>query len=258
MAMDDAPGSVTERQSTYLLALAQKKDLSSDKLNDQQREYLLGGDYSAMSKLKASNAIGLLLKLNDKPVAVDHDARRLPPGSTTTEEVDYKPAVVYEPNDNRLPPVRVAENNARQTAVDKLTALEEKVDAGYYFIVNPQLANGKAHDPNDGERFYHVSKPEPPSKWAGRVFIESRGGDFLYKVRDINARIAIIEEILKDPITAMNEYGIRLGVCGCCGRTLTAKDSRLRGLGPICAARILGAPSEEQLAMLDRLGLRKN
>ena len=255
MAMDTTPGSITERQSGYLLSLAQKKDLSSNRMNDQQRQYLLAGDYSAMSKDQASKAIGLLLGLNDKPVPVADVPTSLPPGSTSTEE---EPTIVRPDKVIEIPPVRALENNERQMNVDKLTALEEKVDAGYYFVVNHSLMNGKRHDPNDGERFYHVSKPEPPSRWAGRVFIESRGGDFLYKVRDVKARIAILEEILKDPVNAMNEYGIRLGVCGCCGRTLTAKDSRLRGLGPICAARILGAPSESQIALLEQLGLRKS
>jgi hypothetical protein len=130
----------------------------------------------------------------------------------------------------------------------ELTVLEGKVGKGHYFII----------DPYDGaEKFVKVDKPEAPSRWAGYTFISSQGGSFFYRVKDADHRKKILQAISVDPITAMNEYGIRLGVCGYCGRTLTARDSRLRGMGPICAARIMGAPTQDQIDLLDRLGLRK-
>jgi hypothetical protein len=129
----------------------------------------------------------------------------------------------------------------------ELAEAEQKVDKGHYFIV----------DPFDGEeKFFKIEKPEPPSRWAGYTFIKVQASDYFYPVKDIRRRTLILTEIAKDPINAMNEYGIRLGVCGYCGRTLTAVDSRLRGMGPICAARILGQPTPEQDDILRKLGFK--
>jgi hypothetical protein len=135
------------------------------------------------------------------------------------------------------------------TPNSELAQVEAKVDKGFYFIVDPT---------DNTEKFFRVDKPEPPSRWSGYTFIKVQASDYLYPVKDTQHRLAILKTIAADPITAMNEYGIRLGVCGSCGRTLTARDSRLRGMGPICAARILGQPTEDQLDILRKLGLKKD
>jgi hypothetical protein len=248
--LDRTPGTITPNQASYITDLVTKKDLSSDKLTHDQRKYLYSGaehNFQAMSKYQASKCIELLLSLpNNTPT------QSLPVGATNA--ANSHPVQVLE---KREPPVVTTDNvisqNPRAAQGSELTELEDKIEPGFYFVVDPTRSLG---DTNNGEYFFRVTKPEPPSKWAGRVFIETRGGDFHYKVKDMPRRIAVLTEILKDPVTAMNNYGMRLGVCGCCGRTLTARDSRLRGLGPICAARIMGAPTESQLELLDRLGLR--
>jgi hypothetical protein len=150
----------------------------------------------------------------------------------------------------KLLPLKVGEPaqlKAPNPAQVELAEAEQKVDKGHYFIV----------DPFDGEeKFFKIEKPEPPSRWAGYTFIKVQASDYFYPVKDIRRRTLILTEIAKDPINAMNEYGIRLGVCGYCGRTLTAVDSRLRGMGPICAARILGQPTPEQDDILRKLGFK--
>lgn len=104
---------------------------------------------------------------------------------------------------------------------------------GGYFII----------DPTDGvEKFIHVT-------------LEVRASDVLYPISDPVRRNAILTAIAKDPINAINEYGIRLEVCGVCGRTLTNKDSRLKGIGPICAQKFSGIATPEDLDMLAQLGL---
>lgn len=103
------------------------------------------------------------------------------------------------------------------------------VPAGRYFIVDPT---------DNVEKFFKVDKPEAPSRWAGYVFVSVQASDDFYPIKDRTHREAVLAEIAKDPIDAMNNYGIRLGICGCCGRTLTAVDSRLLGIGPICAAKL--------------------
>ncbi len=105
---------------------------------------------------------------------------------------------------------------------------ESKVGEGRYFIVDPTT---------DEERFFRVDKPTE-GRWKGYTFLKVRASDHFYPIKDKERREAILAEIAKEPVQAMNEYGIRLGHCGRCGRTLTNIDSRLRGLGPICAGRV--------------------
>ena len=98
------------------------------------------------------------------------------------------------------------------------------VDEGRYWIV----------DPRDGEeKFIHVEKPTE-GKWAGYTFLKVRASDNLYPIRDRAHREAILEEIAKDPIESMRQYGLKLGTCGRCGITLTHPISRAVGFGPIC------------------------
>jgi len=136
----------------------------------------------------------------------------------------------------------------------ELAVLEEKTRAARYFIV----------DPTDGvEKFYRINKPEPPSKWAGHTFIDVQASDYFYPVKDVKHKIAILKAIAVDPINSMNEYGMKLGVCGNCGRTLTDRGSRLKGIGPICEGRLIeegliGQATDEQLEMLRRLGLKED
>lgn len=103
------------------------------------------------------------------------------------------------------------------------------IPAGRYFIIDPM---------DNVEKFFKVDKPEPPSRWAGYTFVKVQASDDFYPIRNKEHREAILAEIAKDPVNAMNLYGIKLGVCGRCGRTLTHIDSRLRGLGPVCAGLI--------------------
>jgi hypothetical protein len=136
----------------------------------------------------------------------------------------------------------------------ELQQLEATTRAGRYFIIDPF---------DDAEKFVKVDKPEPPSRWSGYTFISSQASDYFYKVKDVKHKIAILKAIAVDPINAMNEYGIRLGVCGNCGRTLTAVDSRLRGIGPICAEKLfdeglIGQATDEQVDILRQLGLKSD
>lgn len=145
-----------------------------------------------------------------------------------------RPAVPTQPTQPAQPARSDAQLEAEEIAKELDAA--NKSTAGRYFIT----------DPTDGvEKFVHVS-------------IAVRASDDLYPIKDEAHREAIMREILKAPIDAMNEYGIRLGVCGNCGRTLTRRDSRLRGLGPICAERLSAIPTQEQLDTLKRLGLKKD
>lgn len=47
-----------------------------------------------------------------------------------------------------------------------------------------------------------------------------------------------LEHIKADPKAASLLYGLKLGACGVCGRTLTKQESRDLGIGPICAEKM--------------------
>jgi Family of unknown function (DUF6011) len=102
------------------------------------------------------------------------------------------------------------------------------IPAGYFFIV----------DPTDGEeKFFKVDKPTE-GRWAGYTFLKVQAGSEFWPIKNKQHRDQVFAEIAKNPTEAMNEYGLRLGRCGVCNRVLTARDSRLRGIGPICASRL--------------------
>jgi hypothetical protein len=119
---------------------------------------------------------------------------------------------------------------------------------GYFFIVDPTES-----DPDKVEKFFRVRHGREDTRWEGYAFLDVQASDFFYPVRDPRRRSLIFAEILKDPVSAMNEYGMRLGRCGVCNRTLTDRHSILRGIGPICAERL--GPTQEQSDLLKRLGL---
>lgn len=89
-------------------------------------------------------------------------------------------------------------------------------------------------------RFFKVDRPEE-GRWAGRTFLsEIFGGGFgddgrREPIRDRARREEILNAILAvGPIKAAQCYGIELGHCGRCGRTLTDETSRAFGIGPDC------------------------
>lgn len=117
-------------------------------------------------------------------------------------------------------------------------------DAGYYFVVDPTTTK---------ESFFRVQKGKADTKWEGYTFLAIQASDDFYAVKDPIRRQIIFDCILENPVQSMNEYGLRLGRCGMCNRTLTDRDSRLRGLGPICAAKI--PATDAQVELLSQLGL---
>ena len=52
-----------------------------------------------------------------------------------------------------------------------------------------------------------------------------------------NAEKKVVEKIAADPQAASIRYGLEIGACGRCGRTLTDEESRAAGIGPVCAQK---------------------
>jgi hypothetical protein len=104
--------------------------------------------------------------------------------------------------------------------------LEATVPAGRYAI-----------RVESGVRFYHVDKPAD-GRWAGRTFVSRQASDDLFPIRSSKERAEILQKIAMDPMAAMLRYGREIGICGLCGRTLTNDESRKRGIGPVCLAKL--------------------
>ena len=50
-------------------------------------------------------------------------------------------------------------------------------------------------------------------------------------------RKQVIVALAANPLAAATAHGLRTGVCSCCGRALTDKNSVELGIGPICASK---------------------
>jgi len=86
-------------------------------------------------------------------------------------------------------------------------------------------------------RFYKVDRPTE-GRWAGRVFVKQQASDDTYPVRG-HAAQTVLSLIEKAGINeSLTLYGMELGHCGHCGRTLTDEASRARGIGPICLEKL--------------------
>lgn len=91
--------------------------------------------------------------------------------------------------------------------------------------------------PDDKLRFFQLDMPLK-GKWKGCLFMKEQASDELYRVRDIVREEAVLREVIKDAAKALHRYGMELGTCGMCGRTLTDEASRTLGIGPVCADKL--------------------
>lgn len=121
-----------------------------------------------------------------------------------------------------------------KTEAQRIDTQMADVPAGRYAIVV-----GDSDPDGDGSivKFYKIDRPTE-GRWAGRTFVNVQASDEFYPVRNTGERSKILAEIAKDPQAAMLRYGVELGSCGHCGRTLTNEESRARGIGPICAGKM--------------------
>src|SRR5215510_2010016 len=225
MALTD-PISVPQKE--YIRGLVSKRDISS--LSQAQQEFLADLSDENLDRMineQASAAIKVLNACPYKPVTPNLG----PPVPV--------PDTRYIPNagPGAPPPVNL----------EPAQGVEEPVRAGYYFIVDPT---------NNEERFFRVRHGAEGTRWEGYVFLDVQASDYFYPIKDAKHRMAVLYTIAQDPIKAMNEYGLKLGRCGVCNRTLTDRHSILRGIGPICAAKL--GPTQEQEDLLRKLGLIKD
>ena len=85
--------------------------------------------------------------------------------------------------------------------------------------------------------FYQVDKPQQ-GRWAGRTFLSIQASDETHNIRDWDRKRSVFAAIALDPETALRNYGLQLGQCGVCCRTLTDPESISAGIGPVCAGKL--------------------
>lgn len=109
-------------------------------------------------------------------------------------------------------------------------ANQDEIPAGLYALPNNVL-NGDQSD-NDIS-FFRVDRPTE-GKWAGYTFVTRQVSDEFLRMsrRQQDEAKQAIREFGFEAATRL--YGLELGVCGVCGRTLTNAESRAGGIGPVC------------------------
>lgn len=85
--------------------------------------------------------------------------------------------------------------------------------------------------------FVKVDRPTE-GRWAGYVFVKVQAGDDEHRVSRATEAALLAKIEAAGPQAAMIRYGLELGHCGHCGRTLTNEASREAGIGPICLAKM--------------------
>jgi hypothetical protein len=102
----------------------------------------------------------------------------------------------------------------------------------------PQVADGSyalnTDDVDHPVRFFEVKAGRKP----GVVFVDEYASDNRYPVRDAQRRTMILTAIAADPFEAGKRYADEFGHCARCHRGLTDQDSRDRGYGPDCWAKL--------------------
>jgi hypothetical protein len=138
----------------------------------------------------------------------------------------------------------------RQAELDRLARAEkakvERVQTGRDLTILPEGRTYAAVD-NDsgGVTFLIIDRPKAASSWAGWVFVKQQVSDDEVKLGSqrpgesyVGQWSNLIDKVLADPTAAVARYGLELGVCGICNRTLTNDASRELGIGPVCLAKL--------------------
>lgn len=108
-------------------------------------------------------------------------------------------------------------NAAREKGLKKLAY------RAHGLVVSPAAATGK----NPGAIYVKTSGGE----YLGKV----TGGKFLATSAASDTQKAALLAIAADPAGEARQYGKETGICCCCGRELTDKNSIEAGIGPVCA-----------------------
>jgi hypothetical protein len=102
------------------------------------------------------------------------------------------------------------------------TDMLDGVPEGRYAI--DWAAEGQAED----VKFYQIKE----------ATLYAQASTDLHPITKAEAVATVLDAIKADPKAASILYGLKLGACGVCGRTLTNQESRDAGIGPICREKM--------------------
>jgi hypothetical protein len=85
---------------------------------------------------------------------------------------------------------------------------------------NPGWLYVKDHDSGN-----YLGKIDPTGRYYGSLAEQS---------------LAMLMQVIENPLEAAVKFGAQTGVCSCCGRELTNKESVELGIGPICREKFFG------------------
>ncbi len=96
------------------------------------------------------------------------------------------------------------------------------------------MADGRYAVDHEGVlKFYRVKNGRKP----GYVFLDVQASDDWHSIRNPRRITEILTLIAADELSAARRYGMELGKCSRCGRTLTDETSRAYGIGPDCRSK---------------------
>lgn len=150
--------------------------------------------------------------------------------------------------DRQLTAVRsgIARDAERAEAIERAANTNPRNQSGLDLSGLP--AGMYAVPGSDSRLKVRVSRPVPPSKWAGWIFVDdgaAYGHARKYGRQSPTGRYTggietELTAICKDPRAAMAAYGHLTGKCGICGRHLEDAESIARGIGPVCYSKNFG------------------
>ncbi|TDW21041.1 hypothetical protein EV128_12210 [Rhizobium azibense] len=129
---------------------------------------------------------------------------------------------------------------------EKKSAINGKVDlSSIHAMFDKAKANGlkKLAYRADG---LILSPAKATSANFGAIYVKRNNGDYLGKVVGTEFKATwdakpedkeTLNRIAENPAEVAKAYGIRTGICSCCGRELTDPESIAAGIGPICATK---------------------
>ncbi len=157
----------------------------------------------------------------------------------SAKQMDFLRSLVAERPGVATDPTGKWTKREASAEITRLLAMPRSAEATKAADDTPDVPAGRyAVGGADGVlRFYLVDRPTE-GRWAGRTFLSVMASEEKHPVKSPSMRNLILKAIAVDPKAASLLYGKEIGHCGVCGRKLTDTDSRAKGIGPICAARM--------------------
>lgn len=179
-----------------------------DKITPPQRDFILGLLDKREVEGGRADEITKMMRISEDPEELGCTKRG------ASKIIDELKALPWKRQEPQLP---------TQT---KLDAILPDVPAGHYAVTG-----------DDGTTdFYRVDRPQS-GKWAGYTFVKLQLSDYYERIPMKNMQ-TILNKIVEAGVReSAIRYGMELGRCSICNRTLTNPESIEAGIGPVCAGR---------------------